>query len=105
MWYYFAVPSLAFTERTLQSLKPLPRTVEYYDTKTSGLSVRVLPTGKKTFYLVHRTVSPSVPADRRVVRVKLGRYPEVDLTAARARARTAREATDAPVPVVLFKDL
>ncbi len=43
------VPTLAFTERTLQSLKPLPRTVEYYDSKTSGLSVRVLPTGKKTF--------------------------------------------------------
>jgi len=33
---------------------PMPRTVEYYDRKTSGLSVRVLPTGKKTFYLAPR---------------------------------------------------
>ena len=59
MWYCPSVPAIGFTERTLQSLKPLPRTVEYYDTKTSGLSLRVLPTGKKTFYLVHRSASPS----------------------------------------------
>ena len=71
-----------------------PDTVEYYDSKTSGLSVRVLPTGKKTFYLVHRSSAPSsAAAERRVVRVKLGRYPEVDLAAARERARTRRAAT------------
>jgi integrase len=109
MWYCPPVPTLSFTERSLQSLKPLPRTVEYYDSKTSGLSVRVLPTGKKTFYLVHRAASPSATA-RRVVRVKLGRYPEVDLAAARDRVRARRFATpvtaDAPAPVVvLFKDL
>ena len=66
------MPAIVFTERTLKGLKPLPRTVEYYDTKTSGLSVRVLPTGKKTFYLVHRSASGSAaPAAGRVVRVKL----------------------------------
>src|SRR5260370_9413000 len=82
-------PTIPFTERTLQSLKPLPRTVEYYDVKTSGLSVRVLPTGKKTFYLVYRSASPSaVPVERRVVRVKLGPYPELDLTSARDPVRT-----------------
>jgi hypothetical protein len=82
---------MPFTERALQSLRPLPRTVEYYDRKTSGLSVRVLPTGKKTFYFVHRAAAPaSMPGERRLVRVKLGRYPEVDLATA---------------PVVLFKDL
>ena len=108
MWYCRRVPTLAFTERALQGLKPLPRTVEYYDTKTSGLSVRVLPTGKKTFYLVHRSSAPSsAPAERRVVRVKLGRYPEVDLAAARERARTTRAAgrRRRARPVVLFKDL
>jgi hypothetical protein len=39
----------------------LPRTVEYYDSKTSGLSVRVLPTGKKTFYLVHQSSAAATP--------------------------------------------
>ena len=78
------MPVLAFTERALQSLKPLPLTVEYYDTKTSGLTLRVLPTGKKTFYVVYRTGAPSQPAaERRLVRLKLGRYPELDLAAAR----------------------
>jgi hypothetical protein len=36
----------------VDTLKPLARGfVEYYDTKTSGLALRVQPTGKKTFYL------------------------------------------------------
>jgi hypothetical protein len=100
---------MPFTERALQSLRPLPRTVEYYDRKTSGLSVRVLPTGKKTFYFVHRAAAPaSMPGERRLVRVKLGRYPEVDLATARDRVRTTRGApakADDPAPVVLFKDL
>ena len=55
MWYCPRVPTVPFTERTFQSLKPLPRTVAYYDIKTGGLSVRVLPTGKKTFYFVYRS--------------------------------------------------
>ena len=67
------------SEKALQSLRPLPRTVEYYDRKTSGLSVRVMPTGKKTLYFVHRAAPASMPGERRLVRVKLGRYPEVDL--------------------------
>jgi hypothetical protein len=55
------VPTIPFTERALHSLRPLPRSVEYYDRKTSGLSLRVLPTGKKTFYLVYRPSSPALP--------------------------------------------
>ena len=47
-WYRNRVPTMPFTERALQTLRPLPRTVEYYDRKTSRLSVRVMPTGKKT---------------------------------------------------------
>jgi Arm DNA-binding domain len=102
------VPTIHFTERALQSLRPLPRTVEYYDRKTSGLSVRVMPTGKKTFYFVHRAAPASMPGERRLVRVKLGRYPEVDLATARDRVRATRDIpskADNPAPVVLFKDL
>jgi len=41
---------LAFTQRALDTLKPHARgLVEYYDTKMSGLALRVQPTGKKTF--------------------------------------------------------
>ncbi|NOT27764.1 MAG: integrase family protein [Acidobacteria bacterium] len=101
------MPVLAFTERALQSLKPLPLTVEYYDSKTSGLALRVLPTGKKTFYMVYRAGAPALAsAERRLVRLKLGRYPEVDLAAAREQVRTKRLTPDTDAaPVVLFKDL
>ena len=101
------MPVLAFTERALNSLKPLPLTVEYYDTKTSGLALRVLPSGKKTFYMVYRAGAPVLAAaERRLVRLKLGRYPELDLGAARELIQTKRLAPDAdPAPVVLFKDL
>src|SRR5260370_39440540 len=93
MWYC-PVPTIPFTERTLQSLKPLPRTVEYYDTKTSGLSVRVLPTGKKTFYFVYRSASASAAAPGRpLVRLKVGRESAVYPAAARAGVRSQRGTT------------
>src|SRR5712692_4778635 len=49
-----------------------------------------------------------MPGERRLVRVKLGRYPEVDLATARDRVRTTRltpASAGDPAPVVLFKDL
>jgi integrase len=70
--------------------------------------VRVFPTGKKTFYLVYRSSSSTAtPAASRLVRTKLGRYPEVDLAAARDRVRSTRGAPTAVdgAPVVLFKEL
>ena len=46
---------LTFTQRALDTLKPRARGfVEYYDTKSPGLALRVQPTGKKTFYLNYR---------------------------------------------------
>jgi hypothetical protein len=81
------VPTLAFTEQALLSPKPLPRTVEYYDSKTSGLSVRVLPTGKK---LSTSCTGRRRRRRRRVVRTNLGRYLEVDLAGARDRVRATR---------------
>jgi hypothetical protein len=73
------------------------------------VEVRVLPTGKKTFYLVYRySSSTATPAASRLVRTKLGRYPEVDLAAARDRVRSTRGAPPTTVdgaPIVLFKEL
>jgi hypothetical protein len=58
---------------------------------------------------VYRAAAPaSMPGERPLVRVKLGRYPEVDLATARDRVRTTRGApakADDPAAVVLFKAL
>src|SRR6202521_4395772 len=104
---------LAFTQRAVDTLKPRTRGfVEYYDTKTPGLALRVQPTGKKTFYFNYR-----VPNQRRSARWKLGRFPSLTVDQARAKIEKAqvllREGQDpnpkhaAPTPPaaprVLFK--
>ncbi len=94
---------VVFTQRTLDALKPQPTGfLEYYDTKTAGLALRVLPTGKKTFYFNYR-----VPNERRSARWKLGRFPSLTVDQARAMVEKAhvqlREGVDpnpkhAPAP-------
>ena len=45
---------LAFTQHAVDTLKPHARGfVEYYDTKTPGLALRVQPTGKTDVRTVH----------------------------------------------------
>ena len=63
-------------------------------------AVRVLPTGKKTFYLVYRSAAPaSMLGEPHLVRVKLGRYPKVDL--ATAFCRQGRMRTPRPQPAAV----
>src|ERR1700682_2814819 len=88
---------LAFTQRALDTLKRHARgLVEYYDTKTPGLALRVQPTGKKTFYLNYR-----LPNQRRSARWKLGRFPSLTVDQARTkveRANTLLRDSIAPNP-------
>src|SRR5580704_1382105 len=105
---------LAFTQRAVDTLKPHARGfVEYYDTKTPGLALRVQPTGKKTFYLNYR-----VPNERRSARWTLGRFPSLTVDQARAKVERAqvllRDGVDPnpkhgrptlPAPIVLFSTL
>jgi integrase len=70
------MPVVELTDRFCANTKVEAR-VDYFDSKTRGLALRVAPTGTKTFTLHYG------PVDRRQ-RLKLGRYPAVSL----ARART-----------------
>ena len=56
--------------------------------------------------MVYRAGAPALPsAERRLVRLKLGRYPEMDLAAAREEVRTKRLTPDTDAaPIVLFKE-
>jgi integrase len=71
-----------FTKSALDALElPAPgRRMEYWDTKTPGLQVRVTATGAKTFYVKRRAGTGNVE------RVKLGSYPAMTPEQARRAA-------------------
>src|SRR5262245_4729849 len=66
------------TDNRIRSLKS-SRPVEHFDSKVTGLSLRVSPSGRKTFYLSYRF-------RKRKVRTEFGRYGVIGLTEARDRA-------------------
>jgi len=78
---------LAFTDRTAAGLRPAAHAVDWRDTITDGLSLRVSPGGAKTWYVLYKRAGQ----DRRK---KLGRYPELTLANARIAARDDRLRVD-----------
>ncbi|MHB1219154.1 MAG: tyrosine-type recombinase/integrase [Alphaproteobacteria bacterium] len=80
------MPTVKFAAKTAQSIKP-PQTgrVEWWDSDTPGLLLRVASTGKKTWTVWYRQ-------NGRPRRLTLGAFPQMPLTDARQRAReTMRE--------------
>lgn len=71
-----------FNGRVLDALKPAEKftRIEYRDKKESGLYIYVTAKGKKTFYLYKYFQG-------RPLRVKLGCYPDLSVSAAREKAR------------------
>lgn len=70
-----------FTEAFIRGLKPSGKLQEYYDADTNGLTVLVTPGGVKSFYLRYA----STDGKRR--RLKIGRWPAMNVGRARAKAR------------------
>ncbi|KQX20993.1 hypothetical protein ASD01_29715 [Ensifer sp. Root423] len=71
------------TTRFIDTIKVEERT-DFHDTLVQGLSLRASPTGTKTWNLLYTRQS-----DGAKQRVKIGRYPAVDLEAARSKALKA----------------
>jgi integrase len=71
------MPTVELTDRFCDRTKPGRRRIDYYDAKTTGLSLRIAPTGIKSFAVLYG------PEAKRT-RLTLGRYPRLSL----ARART-----------------
>ncbi|QOF71877.1 site-specific integrase [Aminobacter sp. SR38] len=80
------MPKLKLTDRFVASVSAETRT-DYFDTQLAGLSLRVAPTGTKTWNLIYTRES-----DNARQRVKLGRYPAVSLEVARKKALKAMSA-------------
>lgn len=70
-----------FTKRALEALPSAPagKRIDYHDTKTQGLTLRVSASGTKTFSFFRRI-------DGKLERVTLGKFPAVTVEQARAEA-------------------
>jgi integrase len=80
------VPRVALTDRFVAGAKAdkAPQ-VDYFDSKTPGLALRVSDGGHKAWTFIF-----TAPADGKRTRMTLGSYPALPLVAARARAAEAR---------------
>ena len=78
---------IRFVDRSIQSLKPLERRVEYWDDTLPSFGIRVSPAGRKsphgrkTWIVSYRRPSGSM------TRLKLGTFPAVTLAEARLKAK------------------
>ena len=70
---------LLFTDRGVKGLRPEAQAVDWVDTSTRGLSLRVSTGGAKTWYLLYRHAG-------KARRKNLGQYPDVMLADARILA-------------------
>lgn len=79
------MPSVLLNDRKVSSLQPSDRRVEYFDRSFPAFGLRITSSGVKSFILFYRQHG-------RLRRMTLGRYPELKLGAARAKARKALDA-------------
>jgi integrase len=83
------MPKIELTDRFVATIKT-DRIADYFDAKTTGLGLRVAPTGIKSWSVVFTSPKNGVRA-----RLSLGRYPSTPLARARTLAIEARGQVDA----------
>ena len=77
------MPRTKLTAQTLKTLRPVGgERTEYFDGDLPGFSVRIAPTGRKSFCVLYRR-------GRRLRRYTLGTHPPLNLSEARKIARAA----------------
>ena len=80
------MPRLDLTDRFCATIKT-KKLVDYFDAKTTGLGLRVSPTGVKAW-----SVMFTIPGSQKRARLSLGSYPATSLARARTLAIEARGA-------------
>ena len=73
------MPRLDLTDRFVATIKT-KKLEDYFDAKTTGLGLRVSPTGVKAWSVIF-----TVPGTRKRARLSLGSYPATSLSCALAR--------------------
>lgn len=80
------MPRIALTDRFVAGVKQDRGQRDHFDSHARGLALRVADSGLKTWCLFFTS-----PRDGRRTRSTIGRYPEITLAEARARALEARQ--------------
>ena len=78
------VEKIKFSQTSLDLIKPQDKGIYYFDTEVSGLSVRVLPSGFKTYYLYKRLKGKDY-------RIKIGSVKDISVWKARELAKKYKE--------------
>ena len=78
------MPKINLTDRFVATAKAKAKT-DYFDSKTTGLGLRVSPSGVKAWSVMFNS-----PKDGKRARLSLGHYPATSLADARGRAIEAR---------------
>ncbi len=82
------VNRLRLNDKTVREQIPEEdRAYQVFDTEIRGLSIRVMPSGERSFVMDYRFAG-------RQRRMAIGRWPEWSVTAARERARDLRRLID-----------
>lgn len=84
------MPKLNLSDKFIATLKAKRKPVDYFDSKTTGLGLRVSPTGLKAW-----SVMFTLPGTEKRARLSLGTYPATSLAAARTKAIEARGKVEA----------
>lgn len=84
------MPKLDLSDRFIATLKAKKKPVDYFDSKTTGLGLRISPTGLKAW-----SVMFTLPGTEKRARLSLGTYPATPLATARTKALEARSKVEA----------
>lgn len=91
MGYPEIMKKINFTKASIKALKPTESRYEVWDTKLSGLCLRISPTGVKTYQVIKKLHG-------KTKRITLGK--ETDLTVEQARKKASSKITD-----IVYKEI
>ncbi|MDR1044364.1 MAG: integrase arm-type DNA-binding domain-containing protein, partial [Candidatus Adiutrix sp.] len=75
---------MKFTKRALEAIEPVEKRQVYFDDSVTGLAVKVMPTGHKSFYFCYRAGKGRGAPKRQV---QLGAFPDLTVEQARNKAK------------------
>lgn len=75
---------MKFTKKTIEAIEPAAARQTYFDDTITGLAVKVMPTGRKSFYYCYRAGKGRGAPKRQI---QIGTFPDMTVELSRIKAR------------------